>query len=186
MEQKPKVLLADLDRDTRDLCQRVAEGLECELLVVADRGSILAALKREAVTVVLLDARTVADTVELLREIKEKSSRVEVLIADEHATIPAAIAAVKAGASEYLEKPLKPDLLETAFVEALERYRNFQPSVPTLGELQRKAIQDAIAQADGDKLEAARLLSIGKTTLYRKLREYGSQEHKQPGGSTKK
>ena len=186
MEQKPKVLLADLDRDTRDLCKRVAEGLECELLVVADSRSILAALKREEVTVVLLDARTVANIVELLREIKEKSSRVEVLIADEHATIPAAIAAVKAGASEYLEKPLKPDLLEAALVEALERYRNFQPSVPTLGELQRKAIQDALAQADGDKLEAARLLSIGKTTLYRKLREYGSQEHKQPGGSTKK
>jgi two-component system response regulator HydG len=27
---------------------------------------------------------------------------------------------------------------------------------------------------DGDKLEAARRLGIGKTTLYRKLKEYGS------------
>jgi phosphoribosylcarboxyaminoimidazole (NCAIR) mutase len=31
---------------------------------------------------------------------------------------------------------------------------------------------NAITQANGDKLLAARLLGIGKTTLYRKLREY--------------
>ena len=32
---------------------------------------------------------------------------------------------------------------------------------------------DAIRKLRGDKLQAARLLGIGKTTLYRKLKEYG-------------
>jgi len=32
-----------------------------------------------------------------------------------------------------------------------------------------------ICQLNGDKLMAARLLGIGKTTLYRKLKEYGAQ-----------
>jgi two-component system response regulator HydG len=32
----------------------------------------------------------------------------------------------------------------------------------------------AIARLNGDKLMAAKLLGIGKTTLYRKLKEYGS------------
>ena len=36
------------------------------------------------------------------------------------------------------------------------------------------AILGAIEQLHGDKLEAARLLGIGKTTLYRKLKEYGA------------
>jgi len=45
--------------------------------------------------------------------------------------------------------------------------------VMTLAELERKAILDTIRTLNGDKLQAARLLGIGKTTLYRKLKEYG-------------
>lgn len=39
--------------------------------------------------------------------------------------------------------------------------------------LERRAILGAIEQLNGDKLTAAKLLGIGKTTLYRKLKEYG-------------
>ena len=45
--------------------------------------------------------------------------------------------------------------------------------VITLADLERQAILDAIRRLNGDKLQAARLLGIGKTTLYRKLKEYG-------------
>jgi two-component system response regulator HydG len=51
-----------------------------------------------------------------------------------------------------------------------------EPSEGTvpLAELERRAIFRAIAEAGGDKLMAARMLGIGKTTLYRKLKEYNS------------
>jgi two-component system response regulator HydG len=39
--------------------------------------------------------------------------------------------------------------------------------------MEKKAILTAIRMLNGDKLKAARLLGIGKTTLYRKLKEYG-------------
>lgn len=42
-------------------------------------------------------------------------------------------------------------------------------------EIERNAIMSAIAQLNGDKLTAAKLLGIGKTTLYRKLKEYGAE-----------
>ncbi len=45
--------------------------------------------------------------------------------------------------------------------------------VKPLAELERNAILHAIRALNGDKLQAARLLGIGKTTLYRKLKEYG-------------
>ena len=45
--------------------------------------------------------------------------------------------------------------------------------VQTLADLERHAILSAIRALNGDKLMAARLLGIGKTTLYRKLKEYG-------------
>ncbi len=45
--------------------------------------------------------------------------------------------------------------------------------VTTLADLEKQAILSAIRTLHGDKLQAARLLGIGKTTLYRKLKEYG-------------
>jgi two-component system response regulator HydG len=41
--------------------------------------------------------------------------------------------------------------------------------------LERRAIFRAMRETNGDKLAAARLLGIGKTTLYRKLKQYDSQ-----------
>jgi DNA-binding NtrC family response regulator len=41
-----------------------------------------------------------------------------------------------------------------------------------LEELERRAILRALKEAGGDKLAAARILGIGKTTLYRKLKQY--------------
>ena len=45
--------------------------------------------------------------------------------------------------------------------------------VETLAEMEKRVILSTIEQVKGDKLLAARLLDIGKTTLYRKLKEYG-------------
>jgi transcriptional regulator of acetoin/glycerol metabolism len=39
--------------------------------------------------------------------------------------------------------------------------------------MEKQAILNTIRQLNGDKLMAAKLLGIGKTTLYRKLKEYG-------------
>ena len=47
--------------------------------------------------------------------------------------------------------------------------------VLSLDELERRAIMRALRESAGDKLAAARLLGIGKTTLYRKLKQYGAQ-----------
>jgi len=52
-----------------------------------------------------------------------------------------------------------------------------QPSagIVPMAELEKQTILNALAQVNGDKVMAARLLGIGKTTLYRKLKEYASQ-----------
>jgi two-component system response regulator HydG len=49
-----------------------------------------------------------------------------------------------------------------------------------LDELERRAILRALREAGGDKLSAARLLGIGKTTLYRKLKQYEAASHAGP------
>ncbi|MBZ5629440.1 MAG: sigma-54 dependent transcriptional regulator, partial [Acidobacteriia bacterium] len=48
--------------------------------------------------------------------------------------------------------------------------------IVSIAELEREAILRTIERLKGDKLLAARLLGIGKTTLYRKLKEYAVVE----------
>ncbi len=44
--------------------------------------------------------------------------------------------------------------------------------LPLLAEMERSLIQAAIERSGGDRQKAARMLGIGKTTIYRKLRDY--------------
>src|SRR5580698_8405364 len=50
------------------------------------------------------------------------------------------------------------------------------PSITSLAEMEKQAILAALRELQGDKLAAAKLLGIGKTTMYRKLKEYGLGE----------
>jgi DNA-binding NtrC family response regulator len=56
---------------------------------------------------------------------------------------------------------------------------NHRPPMPDeimpLEELERRAILHALHEASGDRMEAAKLLKIGKTTLYRKLKQYEAE-----------
>jgi len=45
--------------------------------------------------------------------------------------------------------------------------------VRSIADMEKQAILTTLRQLNGDKLMAAKLLGIGKTTLYRKLKEYG-------------
>jgi DNA-binding NtrC family response regulator len=52
---------------------------------------------------------------------------------------------------------------------------NGHSKIIPIAELERQTILNAIDELHGDKLQAARLLGIGKTTLYRKLKDYALQ-----------
>jgi two-component system response regulator HydG len=49
-------------------------------------------------------------------------------------------------------------------------------TLATLQQLEQRAILQALEATKGDRLRAAKLLGIGKTTIYRKLKEYGLED----------
>ncbi len=53
---------------------------------------------------------------------------------------------------------------------------NGAAKIVPIADLEKQTILNTIGQLNGDKLMAARLLGIGKTTLYRKLKEYAAQD----------
>jgi two-component system response regulator HydG len=68
-----------------------------------------------------------------------------------------------------------------SLVESIESDPAIAPDAPvnhivSIAEMEKHAIIGTIRQLKGDKLMAAKLLGIGKTTLYRKLKEYGITE----------
>jgi two-component system response regulator HydG len=65
------------------------------------------------------------------------------------------------------------DLPSNLQYTASEKHPDGDELVP-LEILERRAIFRALQETSGDKLAAARLLGIGKTTLYRKLKQYES------------
>ncbi len=79
--------------------------------------------------------------------------------------------AVALGSGPILSVGDLPSNLQYGKQERLPDKDEFLP----LEELERRAILRALREAAGDKLAAARLLGIGKTTLYRKLKQYEAQ-----------
>ena len=63
--------------------------------------------------------------------------------------------------------------------EPLEALPSYQPPSPlpvvSLPQSERDAIGRALAATSGEKGRAARLLHIGRTTLYRKMKQYGME-----------
>ena len=70
---------------------------------------------------------------------------------------------------------LPPAIGRTAIVVSSNGNGNGHNKIVPMAELERLTILSAIAELNGDKLQAARLLGIGKTTLYRKLKDYAAQ-----------
>jgi two-component system response regulator HydG len=61
--------------------------------------------------------------------------------------------------------------------EALRHSQVRNGEIVPIMEMEKQAILETIRQLNGDKILAAKLLGIGKTTLYRKLKEYELHDH---------
>lgn len=70
-----------------------------------------------------------------------------------------------AGSAPYADERVRPANFSGNFTD-----------IVSIADLERQAILTTIEKLNGDKMMAAKLLGIGKTTLYRKLKEYGIDE----------
>ncbi len=71
-------------------------------------------------------------------------------------------------------RDLPPELVRAP--HAMPSNQNTECRIVPLAEVERQVILNAVAELKGDKAQAARLLGIGKTTLYRRLRQYASDD----------
>lgn len=122
---KGKILVIDDEDIVRTSCKRtlVPEGYDVRLVKNGFDGFKL--LEEEAFDLVLTDLKMPEiDGIEILRTIKEKWPRVEVIIITGYQTVDTAVKSIKLGAFDYLEKPFTPDGLLSSVAKAFDHKKN--------------------------------------------------------------
>jgi DNA-binding NtrC family response regulator len=117
---KGKILVIDDEDIVRTSCSRTLrpEGFEVSLAKNGAEGLKLAS--EDTFDLVLTDLKMPdMDGIEVLRSIKEKWPKTEVIIVTGYQTVDTAVKAIKLGAYDYIEKPFTPDALISAVTEAL-------------------------------------------------------------------
>jgi DNA-binding NtrC family response regulator len=146
-----------------------------------------AAFRERVPDVVLLDhGLDDGDAFDLLRTLPQVDRRVPLVVLTGLGNVDVAVRAMKEGAHDFLTKPVKfPDLVQKLEQAAAERRRMLReaaasPGSPagddeglTLRELERRAIERALAHESSRVVAAAKRLGIPRSTLYQKLKEFG-------------
>lgn len=120
------ILIVDDEADIRDLISGILEDEGYETRLARDSDTALAAIEERRPSLVVLDIwlqGSRLDGLEVLGRIKEIHKDLPVVIISGHGNIETAVAAIKIGAYEYIEKPFKADRLVLVISRALETSR---------------------------------------------------------------
>ncbi|MDF1561633.1 MAG: sigma-54 dependent transcriptional regulator [Deltaproteobacteria bacterium] len=132
---RPRILVADDNANLRRLVARVIGELG-EVVEAATGSEAIARLAGEPFELVVTDVRMPgADGFAVLEAAVAASPRPEVVMMTAYATVDRAVAAMKQGAFDYLQKPFDPDRAREVIEAALERRQQREDAGRGLGRL---------------------------------------------------
>ncbi|WBH16575.1 nitrogen assimilation response regulator NtrX [Sphingomonas radiodurans] len=120
------ILVVDDELDIRELVSGVLEDEGYETRTAADSDSALAAIAERRPSLVLLDVwlqGSRLDGLELLAEIKRRDPSISVLVISGHGNLDTAVAAIRQGAADFIEKPFQAERLLLMVERATETER---------------------------------------------------------------
>jgi DNA-binding NtrC family response regulator len=165
----PRVLVADDEPGLVRGLRRQLERGGYAVLEASDVALVRAQLAQEP-EVVLLDLRLgVTSGLELLGELRERRPDTEIIVMTGYASIDSAVACMRAGAFDYLEKPFAdPHRVLQTLARALERRRLRVRNRELEGELgRRSALERVVAQSASMKrvLQTVRDLATNESNV---------------------
>ncbi|MGU3391383.1 nitrogen assimilation response regulator NtrX [Sphingomonas sp. M1A8_2b] len=120
------ILVVDDERDIRELVAGVLEDEGYDTRDAGDSDSALEAIAARRPSLVLLDVwlqGSRLDGLELLDEIKRRDPSIPVLVISGHGNLDTAVAAIRRGASDFIEKPFEAERLLIMVARATETER---------------------------------------------------------------
>ena len=153
-----RILVVDDETTTRATITRALNLMGYRADEAASGNQALAQLTAYPYDLMLLDLRMPGmDGTEVLQRVQESQPNLLVIVFTAHATLESAIAAVRAGAADYLLKPCTIRDVEAAIARALQHRRE---------RLRRqhlfRVIADALAALQADEEEPASSLPLGR------------------------
>jgi two-component system, NtrC family, nitrogen regulation response regulator NtrX len=121
-----EILIVDDEADIRELIGGLLEDEGYEPRYAADADEALASIRQRKPGLLVLDVwlqGSRLDGIELLDEIKSSDPGLPVIVISGHGTIETAVAAIRKGAYDFIEKPFKSDKLLLTVDRALEASR---------------------------------------------------------------
>jgi two-component system response regulator RegA len=183
--QSGAVLVVDDEKVLADTLSRSLAGLGWSVDVAYDGGSALRLLGERAFDALVLDLRLPeADGLSVMAQLARRpvSARPITILLSGHLDIPTTVRAVRAGATDVMEKPVVPSELDRRLRNALsdraresqsdESVDSLRPSEP-LRVFERRVIEQAWLDSERNLSAAARRLGLPRTTLRDRLRKYG-------------
>ncbi len=109
---KHTIIIADDEKNTREGLRWALERKNLNILLAADGEEALQLIRSEPVDILLTDLKMPKlDGLELLGYVRKESASTEVVMLTGHGTVESAVDAMKAGAFDYLIKPINIDEL---------------------------------------------------------------------------
>ena len=120
------ILVVDDELDIRELVAGVLEDEGYQTRAAADSDAALEAIAARRPSLVLLDVwlqGSRLDGLELLDEIKRRDASIPVLVISGHGSLDTAVAAIRKGAADFIEKPFEAERLLLMVARATETER---------------------------------------------------------------
>src|SRR5579871_6897267 len=121
-----EILVVDDEEDIRDLVSGILGDEGYETRTAADGDSAIAAVRQRRPQLVILDIwlqGSRLDGIQVLDAIKREQPDIPVVMISGHGTIETAVASIRKGAYDFIEKPFKADRLLHVVERALEAAR---------------------------------------------------------------
>src|SRR6201985_831469 len=121
-----EMLVVDDEEDIRDLVAGILHDEGYSTHVAGDSESALAAIRRRRPQLVVLDIwlqGSKLDGIQILETLKREQPDLPVVMISGHGSIETAVASIKKGAYDFIEKPFKADRLLHVVGRALEAAR---------------------------------------------------------------
>jgi DNA-binding NtrC family response regulator len=188
MSTEPTILVVGNNSEDRDTIVRTLDS-EPYRVLASDRPEEAGQHLNHGAELVIIDLQAHAfDALDLLRRWHTSQPQTFFVLITEDRDVTSAVEAMKLGAADCLVKPVDQEELRMLVAKLLDGQQESQdetrggrrsrqnieiPPGTSLEDLQRAAVEQALAQHHGNRTHAAKMLGISVRTLQRKLKSWG-------------